>query len=196
MDYFKAHGVRAVNMSWGGSRQDIENALEQKGVGKDAAERAEMAREIFGIGRDALDKAIKSAPEILFIAAAGNSNNDSQFSEMIPSGLSAQPDHDRRGGSGREATGFTTFGSNVSLYASGYQVESFVPGGAREKASGTSMAAPQVANLAGKLLAINPKLTAAELVKIITETADPMPGNNPGRFLINPKAAVAKVRGK
>lgn len=197
VDYFKAHGVRAVNMSWGGSRQDIENALEKKGIGKNAAERAEMAREIFGIQRDALEKAIKSAPEILFIAAAGNSNNDSQFSEMIPSGLSA-PNLITIGAvdQGGKPTGFTTFGRNVSLYASGYQVESFVPGGAREKASGTSMAAPQVANLAGKLLAIKPTLTTLDLVKIITDTADPMPGNNPGRLLINPKAAVAKVRGK
>jgi hypothetical protein len=197
VDYFKAHGVRVVNMSWGGSRQNIENALEAKGVGKDPAERAELAREIFGIGRDALEKALASAPEILFVAAAGNSNNDSQFSEMIPSGLEL-PNMITIGAvdQGGKPTGFTTFGKNVSLYASGYQVESFVPGGAREKASGTSMAAPQVANLAGKLLAINPKLTGSELVRIITETADPMPGNNPGRFIINPKAAVAKVRGK
>jgi subtilisin family serine protease len=195
VDYFRAAGVRAVNMSWGGSRQDIENALERKGVGKDATERAAMAREIFAIGRNGLEAAIKSAPDILFIAAAGNSNNDSQFSEMIPSGLSL-PNLITIGAVDQagKPTGFTTFGSNVMLYASGYQVESFVPGGAREKASGTSMAAPQVANLAGKLLAINPKLTGAELIRIITETSDPMPGNNPGRLLINPKAAVAKVR--
>lgn len=195
VDYFKSHGVRVVNMSWGGSRQDIENALEAKGVGRNQAERVDMAREIFAIGRDALEKAIASAPEILFIAAAGNSNNDSQFSEMIPSGLSL-PNLVTIGAvdQGGKPTGFTTFGNNVSLYASGYQVESFVPGGAVEKASGTSMAAPQVANLAGKLLAINPKLSGAEVIKIITETSDPMPGNNPGRFIINPKAAVAKVR--
>lgn len=193
--YFQSAGVRVVNMSWGGSRQDIENALERKGVGKDAAERAAMAREIFAIGRDGLEAALKSAPEILFIAAAGNSNNDSQFSELIPSGLSL-PNLITIGAvdqSGKP-TGFTTFGKNVTLYASGYQVESFVPGGAREKASGTSMAAPQVANLAGKLLAINPKLGVADLIRVITETADPMPGNNPGRLLINPKAAVAQAR--
>ena len=197
VDYFKAHGVRVVNMSWGGSRQSIEDALEMKGVGKDAAGRAEMAREIFKIYRDTMDRAIMSAPAILFVAAAGNANDDSQFSETIPGGLSA-PNLITVGAvdqSGKP-TGFTTFGRNVSLYASGYQVESFVPGGAREKASGTSMAAPQVANLAGKLLAINPQLTVAQLVKLITETADPMPGNNPGRVLINPKAAVTRLEAK
>ncbi|MFM9959028.1 MAG: S8 family serine peptidase [Phycisphaerales bacterium] len=194
VDYFKAHGVRVVNMSWGGSREDIENALEQKGVGKTAEERAAMSREIFGIMKDGLDAAIKSAPDILFIAAAGNSNNDSQFSEMVPSGLTA-PNMITIGAvdqSGKP-TGFTTFGKNVALYASGYQVDSYVPGGKRERASGTSMAAPQVANLAGKLFAIDPKLTADDAVKLITKTADPMPGENPGRFLINPKNAVEEA---
>ncbi len=194
VDYFKKSGVRVVNMSWGGSRQDIEDALEQKGVGKTPKERADMAREIFAIMKDGLDAAIKSAPEILFVAAAGNSNNDSQFSEMIPSGLSASNmvtigAVDQSG----KPTGFTTFGKNVALYASGYQVESYVPGGKKEKASGTSMAAPQVTNLAAKLFAINPKLSAADAMKIITDTADPMPGDNPGRFLINPKAAATEA---
>lgn len=195
VDYFKAHGVRVVNMSWGGSRQDIEDALEAKGVGANQTERADMAREIFAIMKDGLDAAIKSAPDILFVAAAGNSNNDSQFSEMIPSGLSA-PNMITIGAvdqSGKP-TGFTTFGKNVALYASGYQVDSYVPGGKREKASGTSMAAPQVTNLTAKLFAIKPTLTASDAVKIITDTADPMPGEKPGdnegRYLINPKRAV------
>ncbi len=195
VDYFKAHNVRVVNMSWGGSRQDVENALEQKGVGKTPAERAEIARKIFNTQKEGLDEAIKSAPDILFVAAAGNSNNDSQFSEMIPSGLAAANmitigAVDQSG----KPTGFTTFGKNVRLYANGFEVESYVPGGKREKASGTSMAAPQVTNLAAKLFAINPKLTAAEAVKLITDTADPMPGDNPGRFLINPKKAVEAAR--
>ncbi len=197
VDYFKAKGVRVVNMSWGGSRQDIERALEEKGVGGTPEERAKLAREIFGIGKDALEQAIRSAPEILFIAAAGNSNNDAQFSEMIPSGLSV-PNLITIGAvdqSGKP-TGFTSFGSNVQLYASGYRVDSFIPGGGREKASGTSMAAPQVANLAGKLLAINPALKPADLIGLITSTSDPMPGNNQGRLIINPKAAVAKARSK
>lgn len=154
-----------------------------------------MARKFFNTGKEGLDEAIKSAPDILFVAAAGNSNNDSEFSEMIPSGLKAGNmitigAVDQSG----KPTGFTTFGKNVTLYASGYQVESFVPGGAREKASGTSMAAPQVTNLAAKLFAINPTLSAAQVVKIITDTADPMPGNNPGRFIINPKKAVEAAR--
>ena len=45
------------------------------GVG-DPAVRQKSAREIFDITRDALFTAIKNAPEILFVAAAGNSDNN------------------------------------------------------------------------------------------------------------------------
>lgn len=199
VNYFKAAGVRVVNMSWGGSRQDIENALEQKGVGKTPQERAELARKFFAVYREGLEEAIKSAPDILFVAAAGNSNNDSQFSEMIPSGLDCGNmitigAVDQSG----KPTGFTTFGKNVKLYANGFEVESFVPGGTRMKASGTSMAAPQVANLAAKLLAIDPRLSSQQVVELIVQGADPMPGQKPGegRLLINPKKSVELLRSR
>ena len=51
------------------------------------------------------------------------------------------------------------------------------------------MASPQVANLAGKLLAVNPKLKPAELIRMIVETADLSADGR--RNLINPKKAIA-----
>ncbi|MFH1756155.1 MAG: hypothetical protein ABIA59_10700, partial [Candidatus Latescibacterota bacterium] len=68
--YFKTHGVRAVNMSWGIGLRETEAQLERNGIGGSAEERAGMAREIFGIMRDGLYSAIESAPEILFVGAA------------------------------------------------------------------------------------------------------------------------------
>ena len=47
----------------------------------------------------------------------------------------------------------------VNVHADGFEVESTIPGGQRLKFSGTSMAAPQVTNLAGKLFALDPALT-------------------------------------
>jgi subtilisin family serine protease len=76
VDYFKAHNVRVVNMSWGGSQKDIEAALEANAIESDATKRAELAREIFKISRDGLYDALKSAPGILFVCAAGNSDDD------------------------------------------------------------------------------------------------------------------------
>lgn len=196
IEYFKKAGVRVVNMSFGGSRQGIEDALEAKGVGASAEERAMLAREIFKIGRDAMEDAMKRAPEILFIAAAGNSDEDNQFAEVLPSGLNL-PNMITIGAIDQtgKPTSFTTFGSNVRLYANGFEVESAIPGGQTRKYSGTSMAAPNAANLAGKLLAIDPTLTTADVIELMERGADPLPGHT-GRFIINPKKSIELARAR
>lgn len=89
---------------------------------------------------------------------------------------------------GDEAS-FTSYGPTVKVHANGYQVESTIPGGERIAESGTSMAAPQVTGLAAKMLAVNPKLQPAELIRIIVATADKTPDGR--RVLINPKRAIA-----
>lgn len=196
IDYFKKAGVRVVNMSFGGSRQDIEDALEAKGVGKTPDERASLAREMFNIGKAATEEAMRNAPDILFIAAAGNSDNDNDFSEVLPSGLNL-PNLITVGAIDQtgKPTGFTTFGKNVKLYANGFEVDSYVPGGERRKYSGTSMAAPNAANLAAKVLAVNPSLTTQQLIDLMTRGADPLPGHE-GRLILNPKKTVEMARNK
>ena len=52
-----------------------------------------------------------------------------------------------------------------------YEVDSYVPGGSRIKFNGTSMAAPKVANLAGKMMVANPDLKPEQIKKIMEETA-------------------------
>ncbi|MFY7897377.1 MAG: S8 family serine peptidase, partial [Phycisphaerales bacterium] len=194
IEYFKKAGVRVVNMSWGGSVKGIEGALEMKGVGESPEARAKLAREIFDIGKTSLENAMKNAPEILFVAAAGNSDNDNEFSEMIPSGLNV-PNMVTVGAidSSGKPTDFTTFGKNVVLYANGFEVDSYVPGGERMKFSGTSMASPNVANLAGKIVALNPKLSPTEIVEAMKRTGDPLEGYE-GRIIVNPKRAVGVLR--
>jgi hypothetical protein len=169
--YFRANRVRVVNMSWGIGVATIESGLATAGVGADEAERRALAGRLFSILEQALQQAITSAPEILFVAAAGNSNDSNQFNRDLPSSM--RLDNLLVVGAvdqaGRE-TSFTTIG-NVDVYASGYQVESRVPGGALMPMSGTSMASPQVANLAGKLLALRPDLPVAELRQLIVNSA-------------------------
>ena len=190
VEYFKAAGVRVVNMSWGGSRAGIEDAIEKKIPGMSKEERAELSRKIFKISRDALEEAIKGAPEILFIAAAGNEDNDNEFAETLPSCLNL-PNLLTVGAidSAGKPTSFTTFGKNVKLFANGFEVESNVPGGKRLKYSGTSMAAPNAANIAGKLLALNPKLTTAQVIDLLTKGASPLEGQG-DRFILNAKASI------
>ena len=81
----------------------------------------------------------------------------------------------------------------MTIYANGFEVESYVPGGKRFKYSGTSMAAPNVTNLVGKMVAINPELTTSEIVRLIRDNSDPMAGYE-GRFIINPKKTIAAVK--
>ena len=192
--YMKKAGVRVVNMSWRYGRGSVEGLLSAKGVGKTTEERAELSRKIFAIHRDALQKAILSAPDILFVAGAGNEDNDLDFSEYIPAGLSA-PNLVTVGAVDEEGkpASFTSSGKSCKLYANGWMIESFVPGGTKLALSGTSMAAPQVANLAAKLIALKPSLTTADVVKLIRDGGEPM-SNDPERLLINPAKSVALVR--
>ena len=177
-------------MSWGGSVGAYENDLEQCGIGKTPEERKELARAFFGLAKLALTRAMASAPQLLFITAAGNSNNDASFIEDIPAGI-VLPNLLTVGAvdrAGDEAS-FTSYGPTVKVHANGYQVESFLPGGERVAFSGTSMASPQVANLASKLLAVNPKLTPPQLIKLIVDTAERTPDGR--RNLMHPQKAVA-----
>ncbi len=184
--YFKANGVRVVNMSWGGSQKDIEGALEANGVEKDAAKRAELAREIFKISRDGLYDALKSAPDILFVCAAGNSDDDNQFQELIPSSFQL-PNMITVGAVDQagDRTSFTTFGKNVEVYANGFEVDSYIPGGDRMKFSGTSMASPNVANLAAKIFAVKPSLKPQEVAALIKQGAEK--GGSENFMLIHPR---------
>lgn len=193
VDFFRRHGVRVVNMSFGGSVGDVEGQLEQCGIGANAEERRKIAREWFDIGKDAFVKAMASAPEILFVAAAGNENADSTFAESIPADI-VLPNLITVGAvdkAGDEAP-FTSYGKTVVVHANGYLVESVIPGGERLAESGTSMSAPQVTNLAAKILAVNPALAPPQVIAIIRETAEKTPDGR--RTLVHPQKALGAAR--
>jgi len=193
VEFLRRNKARVVNMSWGGSVNGIESDLELCGIGKTQDERKKLAREYFEIGKGALEKAFASAPEILFITAAGNSNQDASFAEDAPADI-VLPNLLTVGAvdkAGDEAS-FTSYGPTVKVHANGYQVDSYLPGGDRVAFSGTSMASPQVANLAGKILAVNPALTPPQVIEIIVSTADKTADGR--RTLINPKKALELAR--
>lgn len=172
IEYFKANGVRAVNMSWGGSLASIEGALEANNAGGTPEERKALSRKIYTIGDTAFKNAIMNAPNILFITSAGNSDLDNEFAEFYPSSydlpnIISIGAVDQAG----EETSFTSFGK-VDVYGNGFEVLSYVPGGTQIKLNGTSMSSPQVLNLAGKLLTLKPDLTAAQLRELIINGAD------------------------
>jgi subtilisin family serine protease len=183
--------VRVVNMSWGGSLQDVEHELELNNAGGTADERRALARKIFAIGYDGLFKAMQGAPNILFVIAAGNSNNDVKFDEVMPSSFKlpnvlVAGAVDQAG----EQTSFTSFG-NSDVYSDGFEVESYIPGGDKMKLSGTSMAAPNVTNLAAKVWAVHPGLSVAQVKDAIVKGAEDKPQGDKTIKLMNPKASFA-----
>jgi Subtilase family len=82
--YLRDNGARTVNMSWGISAQEIEDDMETSGSGGTVAERHATAERYFRMLNDSFVEAIRSAPKVLFIASAGNSDNDARFEQDIP----------------------------------------------------------------------------------------------------------------
>jgi len=192
-DYFRTRNVRVVNMSWENDPREFETWLSNSGAGADVVERKRRAAEVYAIWRDGVESAIRSAPDTLFVCAAGNSNHNAGFSQDVPASLHL-PNLISIGAvnaAGKE-TDFTSYGDTVVLHADGDEVESFVPGGSRIRLSGTSMASPNVANLAAKLFALDPTLTPAQVIELIKKGATT---SEDGRLhLIDPKASVTLLQ--
>lgn len=189
ISYFQANGVRVVNMSWGGSLRSIESALEAHSVGDTPEERKALAREIYTISDTALREAISNASDILFVISAGNSDNDIRFDEYYPSSYD-YPNILTVGAvdSAGDETSFTSLGK-VDIYANGYEVDSYVPGGNRIPFSGTSMSSPQVTNLAAKLLALAPDLGVGELRQLIIKGGEEKDLGERRILLMDPRAS-------
>lgn len=192
-DYYKTRHVRVVNMSWSDNVPEFETWLSKQGGGADPAQRKKQAGVLYAIWRNAIETAIKNAPDTLFVAAAGNSDSNTGFGGDVPASLhlpnliavgAVNPAGDE--------TSFTSYGDTVVVHADGYNVESYVPGGARLKLSGTSMATPNVVNLAAKLFALDPKLTPAEAVDLIRRGATTSEDGR--RHLIDERRSVALLQ--
>jgi len=192
-DYFRTRNVRVVNMSWGDDPGEFETWLSKTGGGADPAERKKRAAELYAIWKANIETAIKGAPNTLFVAAAGNSDSNAGFIEDVPASLHL-PNVIAVGAVNQagDETSFTSYGDTVVVHANGYEVESYIPGGSKLKMSGTSMASPNVANLAAKLFALDPSLTPARAITLIKQGATASPDGR--RHLIDPKRTVALLQ--
>lgn len=115
-----------------------------------------------------------TAPGTLFVMAAGNEalNNDTQ--KMFPANIKLPNTITVAATKNRESLAtFSNYGPmNVEVAAPGVFVESAAPGGQTLLMSGTSMAAPYVANAASQLKSINPALSVTDIKAIILQTVD------------------------
>lgn len=148
IDYATTMGARISNNSWGGG-----------GYSK------------------ALEEAIQRAADknSLFVAAAGNSAKDNDATPNYPSNYEienvlAVAAIDNKGA----LANFSCYGKkSVDVAAPGVNILSFTTKGL-EAWSGTSMATPHVAGIAGLLLANEPGLKATEIKDRIIKTAAPL----------------------
>ncbi|MBV9924507.1 MAG: S8 family serine peptidase [Acidobacteria bacterium] len=124
----------------------------------------------------ALEDVIRKAGEadILFVAAAGNDNTDNDRRPHYPSNYNlpnvlSVAALDRKD----ERASFSNFGAKtVHVAAPGKDILSTWLGGDYRNASGTSMATPFVAGVAGLVLSVEPNLSVKELRERLLNTVD------------------------
>lgn len=158
IDYAVKRGVQIMSNSWGGRGQS--KALE-----------------------DAIALAEKAG--VLFIAAAGNENSDNDRVATLPASIKL-PNIVSVGamdGKGKKAS-FSNFGATtVHVFAPGVNIYSTVANNSYKKMSGTSMACPHVAGVAGLILANEPNLTYSEIkAKLMQNTHS---GDDLGRYSVS-----------
>lgn len=191
--YLRAHDVRVVNMSWSDSQSEIEQWLDKTSSEKDPDKRKQLAGAIYAVWRQGVQAAIEAAPNTLWVCAAGNSDSDAGFQGDVPASLE-EPNLVTVGAVDQagDETSFTSYGRTVVLDADGYEVESYLPGGHRIKFSGTSMASPNVVNLAAKLIALDPQLTPEQTIALMKQAAT---ASADGRLhLIDPQKTVGLLQ--
>ena len=181
--------VRVVSMSWGLTADEITQQLLDRGLETDPARARTRGLAMRQTIADALHRMMLASPEILFVVAAGNSNQpgdieaDAVKTFSVPNLLIVGA----TGSSGRP-TAFTVFGDSVPIYAQGEAVRLRWPGDIVVHESGTSMAAPLVARAAAQMLAVQPALSAMQVRAGLLATATE---GESGLKLLHPASAVA-----
>ena len=119
-------------------------------------------------------KAFAKAPNTLFVFAAGNSAVDNDMFPSLPASIGI--DNSLAVGASigmNKLAPFSNFGAmSVDVFAPGVGIRSLAPMDKMMTMSGTSQAAPYVANLAVQVRLMNPSLTPMEVKDIIMLTID------------------------
>ncbi len=143
--YATKNGARITNNSWGGPQA---NQLIQEAFEKSSA---------------------------FHVMAAGNNGTNNDQRPFFPNNYDLGDNSIRVAATDRNdnLARFSNFGpGSVDLGAPGVQIYSTMPGGGYANKSGTSMAAPHVAGVAGLLVANNPQITNDELKERLMNGAE------------------------
>ena len=110
---------------------------------------------------------------ILFVAAAGNGGNSNKlYPASYPSLMSVAAID-----SNKNRASFSTFNDQVEISAPGVSIESSLPGNNYAKWSGTSMATPHVAGVAGLLWMYFPECKNYQIRNVLLATTEALGSN-------------------
>lgn len=118
---------------------------------------------------DFLHDAIKYAYErdVVLVAASGNDNTERPgYPAAYPEVFAVAATNNNK-----EKASFSNYGDYIDVAAPGDSIASTYPGSQYAALSGTSMASPHVAALAGLIRSVNPELTNEEVMEIMRVTA-------------------------
>jgi hypothetical protein len=144
-------------------------------------------------------RVFRECPETLFVVSAGNSNEDVVEYDVVPASITGVNNLLVVGAVDRYGDWAVFTNSNperVRVFDLGVEVDSVIPNGERVPLSGTSMASPNVANLAAKMLSVHPRLTPAQLISIIVDTGTPIAAPFNGRIAHEERAIARARRGR
>lgn len=117
-----------------------------------------------------LHDAIKYAydRDVVMIAASGNDNTDRPgYPAAYPEVFAVAATN-----SNKEKASFSNYGDYIDVAAPGDSIASTYPGSQYAALSGTSMASPHVAALAGLIRSVNPELSNVEVMEIMRKSAN------------------------
>lgn len=179
-EYVNGHQADVVNGSFGTAMTQAKLIATQllklalKGAEPSAALVDEYARYLMDRMVEENKAMLAAAPKTLFVFAAGNDGSNNDLNPVVPANVPGDNRISVAATVGNSSlASFSNYGArNVDIAAPGVNIDSAIPGGTKASLSGTSQAAPYVANVAGAVKDANPRLTPAEIKKILMETVD------------------------
>lgn len=178
--YMKAQGARVANCSFGTgfaqARALLKPLLEK--IFKRTLPESELNEYasyfIKSVMASSTESFIRGAPNTLFVMAAGNDGSDNDQFPASPANIREVNTITVAATNGlSKIASFSNYGAKmVDVAAPGVGIYSSIPGSEHVYLSGTSQAAPFVANAAGQVMDANPNLKLSEVREILIATVD------------------------
>lgn len=199
--YVHGHKADIANGSFGvgfGHAKMIVKQLAEQFGAKDVTEEQieQVAKEFLNDLIKKTESMMAAAPDTLFVFAAGNEGTNNDVYPTSPTNVKAPNSISVAATINRDVLApFSCYGTQmVEVAAPGVTINSAVPGDKYLEVSGTSQAAPYVANVASRVKDMNPELNPSQIKEVLMGTVDKkswLQGKVKTSGLVNTERAVA-----